>query len=142
MGRSFTIKLPIYIETGVRKKRKHYLNLNLYRNFPYHLNNSLKRELKRIVEPLLPSPEEVHYEHFELEYKLYLPNRLGRDISNLLSVIDKFFCDALVENGNVPDDNYKYLKKVVYMYGGMDEKRKGYVDVTIKEVEDESAKKR
>jgi len=133
--RSFMIELPIYVETGVRKKRKHYLNLNLYRNLPFHLNNSLKKELKRVVTPLLPTSD-IHYEHFELEYILYLPNKLKRDISNVLAIIDKFFCDALVENGNVPDDNYQHLKKVIYKYGGMDDKRRGYVSVIVKETED------
>ncbi len=131
MSRSFTIRLPIYVETGVRKKRKHYLNLNLYRNLPFHLNNSLKKEFKRLITPLLPT--DIHYEKFNLEYLLYLPNLLKRDIANVLSVTDKFFSDALVEAGVVPDDNYLHLRKVVYQYGGMDDKKRGYVDVTVRE---------
>ncbi len=106
MGREFVIRLPIYLETGIKKKRKHYLNLNLYRNMPFHQNNSLKKELKRLVMPLLPRSEEIEFEEFELHYELWLPNLLKRDISNVLSIVDKFFADALVENGNVPDDNY------------------------------------
>ena len=133
MKSNYTVRLPIFLETGIKKKRKHYLNLNLYRNMPFHQNNSLKKELKRQVIPLLPTPKEAYYEHFELVYTLYLPNLLKRDISNVLSIVDKFFADALVENGNVPDDNYEHLKKVTYQYGGYDEDKKGYVDVTIKE---------
>ena len=87
---------------------------------------------------MLPSPSEESYEHFELHYVLYLPNLLKRDISNVLSIVDKFFADALVENGNVPDDNYEHLKYVTYKYGGYDEAKKGYVDVTIKEVSDDN----
>jgi hypothetical protein len=130
----YTVTLPIFLETGVRKKRKHYLNLNLYRNMPFHQNNSLKKELKRHVLPSLPKAEEEYYENFELHYVLYLPNQLKRDISNVLSIVDKFFADALVENGNVPDDNYEHLKYVTYRYGGYDDKKNGYVEVTIKEV--------
>lgn len=133
MGREFKITLPIYLETGIKKKRKHYLNLNLYRNMPFHQNNSLKKELKRVVMPSLPSKEEVEFEQFELHYELFLPNLLKRDISNVLSIVDKFFADALVENGNVPDDNYEHLKYVTYRYGGMDEDKKGFVEVTVKE---------
>lgn len=132
MSREFQVRLPIYLETGVKKKRKHYLNLNLYRNMPFHQNNSLKKELKRVVLPLLP--QGIVFEEFELHYELWLPNLLKRDISNVLSIVDKFFADALVENGNVPDDNYEHLKYVTYKYGGMDESKDGYVIVTVKEV--------
>ena len=125
------VRLPIHLETGIKKKRKHYLNLNLYRNMPFHQNNSLKKELKRHVMPMLPT--DTHYEQFELDYELFLPNLLKRDISNVLSIVDKFFADALVEAGVVPDDNYEHLKRVVYRYGGMDDNKKGYVIVTIKD---------
>ena len=133
--RQFTIKLPIYIETGVRKKKKNYLNLNLYRNMPFHLSNTLKKKMKDIVFPLVP--EEfwgVKLQNFELEYELYLPNQLHRDISNVLSIVDKSACDALVECGVLEDDNYNHLKKVTYKYGGQDENKKGYVLLTVKEV--------
>ena len=40
--------LPLFIETGVTKKKKQYLNLNLYRNMPFHLNNNLKKATKDI----------------------------------------------------------------------------------------------
>jgi len=100
---------------------------------PFHQNNSLKKELKRLVIPMLPTPEEAQYDNFELHYELWLPNLLKRDISNVLSIVDKFFADALVENGNVPDDNYEHLKYVTYKYAGMDDAKRGYVVVTVKE---------
>jgi hypothetical protein len=134
--REFTIKLPIYLETGVRKKRKHYLNLNLYRNTPFHQNNSLKRAMKDVIFPLVP--EEfwgIKLQNYEIDYELYLPNRLKRDISNVLSIVDKFSCDALVDCGVLQDDNYEHLKKVTYRFGGFDEAKKGYVLMTIKETE-------
>ena len=92
--------------------------------------------MKDVVLPLIP--EELwgaKLKKIELEYELYLPNRLKRDISNVLSIVDKFACDALVEGGVFEDDNYEHLQKVTYKYGGMDEHKKGYVLMTIKEVE-------
>jgi len=62
MKSNYTVRLPIFLETGIKKKRKHYLNLNLYRNMPFHQNNSLKKELKRQVIPLLPTPKEAYYD--------------------------------------------------------------------------------
>jgi len=129
--KEFTIKAPIWVELGKVKKKKYYLNLNLLRNQVGHLNNNIKHEYKRIIEPLLPN---VFYDKFELDYELWLPNGLKRDISNVLSIIDKNFCDTFVETGHAHDDNYEYLQKVTYRYGGMDEKKNGYVLITVKEV--------
>ena len=106
------------------------------RNQPYHLNNSLKRAMKEVVLPLIPEDFwGTKVNKIELDYELFLPNKLKRDISNVLSVVDKYACDALTEAGVIPDDNYEHLQKVVYRYGGMDDNGKGYVLMTIKEVE-------
>lgn len=128
----FTIKAPIYVELGKVKKKKFYLNLNLLRNQVGHLNNNIKKEYKRILEPLIP--KDVFYEHFEIDYELFLPNKLKRDIANVCSIIDKNFCDSFIELGHGIDDNYEYLKHVTYRYGGMDPKKNGYVLITVKEV--------
>ena len=129
--KEFTIQAPIYVELGKAKKKKYYLNLNLLRNQVGHLNNNIKKEYKRIIEPLLP---DVFYEKFELDYELFLPNQLKRDISNVLSIVDKNFCDTFVVAGHAHDDNYEYVQHVTYRYGGMDPNKKGYVLITVKEV--------
>lgn len=135
MPKEFTIKAPIYVELGKKKVKKYYLNLNLLRNQVGHLNNNIKREYKRILEPLIP--RKVYYEKFEVDYELFLPNKLKRDIANVCSIIDKNFCDSFIELGHGVDDNYEYLQKVTYRYGGMDENKKGYVLITVKEVPNE-----
>jgi len=131
----FTIRAPIYVELGKKKKKKYYLNLNLLRNQVGHLNNNIKKEYKRILEPIIPP--DVYYENFEVHYELFLPNKLKRDIANVCSIIDKNFCDSFVELGHAPDDNYEYLQRVSYRYGGYDEGKKGYVLITVKEVTNE-----
>ena len=136
---SFTIVSPIYVEMGKVKKKKHYLNLNLMRNQVGHLINNIKKEYKKQIEPLIP--KDVYYEHFELDYELFLPNKLERDISNVLAIVDKNFCDVFAglkgEDGHAPDDNYNYLKKVTYRYGGQDPDKEGYVLITVTEVQGE-----
>ena len=127
----FTIKVPIFVELGKKKVKKYYLNLNLLRNRVGHLNNNIKREYKRVVAPLLP---DVYYEKFEIEYELFLPNKLKRDVANVCSIIDKNFCDVLVDEGKVPEDNYYHLQKVTYELGGYDPKAVGYCMATVKEV--------
>ena len=133
MSREFTIKAPIWVELGKKKKKKYYLNLNLLRNQVGHLNNNIKKEYKRIIEPLLPT--DVFYEKFELDYELWLPDYRKRDISNVLSIVDKNFCDTFVELGHAVDDNYEFVQKVTYRLGGIDETGAGYVLITVKEVE-------
>jgi len=128
--REFTVRMPIHVELGKVKKRKYYLNLNIFRLQVGHLINNIKKEYHRIAEPLIPK---VKYKQASLEYKLYLPSRLGRDISNVCSVIDKNFCDSLVKCDVLEDDNYHFLRKVTYILGGYDENKKGYVDITVKE---------
>ena len=109
--------VPLFIEVGVKKKKKQYLNLNLYRNMPFHLNNNLKKAMKKIVYELGLT---FKYDKFNIHYKLFLPDKRLRDISNVCCIIDKYVCDALVENGNVPDDNYQQLDRVLYSFGGVD----------------------
>lgn len=132
--RQFTIKMPIKVTLGKKKKKNYYLNLNLMRNQVGHLINNIKTEYARMAHGVLPN-DGTFYAQFELDYELFLPNKLKRDISNVLSIIDKNFCDALVTHGIVEDDNYEFLKKVTYRYGGQDEKKDGYVLITVKEVE-------
>ena len=128
----FSIKVPIYVMLGKVKKKKHYLNLNLFRNQEFHINNNIKKEFKRIVTELIP---DVYYSQFELHYTLYLPNKLKRDISNVLSIVDKNFCDAFIELGRAEDDNYEFLKKVIYEYGGQDPDGDGYAIINVTKVE-------
>lgn len=135
--KEFTIKAPIYVELGKVKKKKYYLNLNLLRNQVGHLNNNIKREYKRVLTPLLPIGK-VYYEYYSLEYELWLPDGRKRDLSNICSIIDKNFGDAIVELGIVPEDNYYHLQDVHYRLGGYDEKGNGYCIITVKEVDYEN----
>jgi len=132
--REFTVQMPISVEIGVRKKKRYYINLNIYRNKVGFLMNNVKKEYHRIAEPLIPTG--MKFNQIELEYTLYLPNKLRRDISNVLSMVDKYFCDSLVTMVVIEDDNYHYLKKVTFKYGGYDEKQRGYVDILVREVKD------
>jgi len=127
----FTIKMPISVMLGKKKKKTYYLNLNIMRNQVGHLINNIKKEYARIAHGVIPS--DVKFEHFRLRYELYLPNKMKRDVSNVCSIIDKNFCDALVAHGTVIDDNYEFLQKIDYRYAGYDPDKKGYVLITVAE---------
>jgi Holliday junction resolvase RusA-like endonuclease len=55
------------------------------------------------------------------------------DRANVLSVHEKFFCDALVESGCLPDDNDLYIKKTTYVSKGV-EPGNGRVEIEITEI--------
>lgn len=125
----WTISLPLSVP--VSKRKNFSLNLNIYRNAHHMVLNKAKttftnqilNQLKRIPQQSLIS----------LTYTVFLPNQRKTDISNIGSVTDKFFSDALVEARVIPDDNYTYLNQVSFLFGGVD-RVNPRVDVTIKPV--------
>lgn len=73
--------------------------------------------IKKVVEKL-PSYDPP----IEITYYLYLGSKRMTDISNVCSIVDKYFCDVLVQEGKIPDDNYNHLVKVSYIFAGIDTK--------------------
>ena len=60
------------------------------------------------------------FKNCRITYTVFKGDRRRFDIANVCSVVDKFFCDAMVEAGKLPDDNAKVIDQVVYKYGGID----------------------
>lgn len=114
----FKIDLPLSIELG---NGKFILNLNRFRNSHYRVLAAAK--LKYSLEVLKRLPEDyprlVEGEYF-LHYTLFPKTAAVTDVSNPLSIIDKFAVDALVEASMFVDDNYKIIKGVVYAFGEID----------------------
>lgn len=109
------IDLPIGIKIG----RKNFaLNLNFYRNAHYQTLNKMKVEFSKVIEPeLMKLPS---FKSVDLIYTLYPKTKRLCDVSNVCSIVDKFFCDALVNIGKLPDDNYQYIKNIKYTFGNVD----------------------
>lgn len=103
---------PIYmVQHRVTKPDKNYsLNLNVYRNLHYIINNNLKKEFKDIVWPQLVWI--VYDTQLTVNYKLYW--RRISDLDNWQAVITKYFQDALVDAGCIPDDNFNYIRMNTY----------------------------
>lgn len=112
------------------KVKNFCLNLNVYRNSHYHTLNTVKKRYKEAVREQikqLPVMAKI-----TLVYTLYPKTKRLCDISNILSIHDKFFCDALVELGKLPDDDYRYLAEVSYRFGRVD-RLNPRVEILIKE---------
>lgn len=112
----YQVTCPIYLPQT--KKKSFALNLNIYRNAHFLLLNKMKVLFKeKIQEQLafLPTMNGV-----KLVYTLFMGTNREMDLSNVCVVVDKFFCDALVEAGKLEDDNFKFLSSIDYRFGGID----------------------
>lgn len=110
------ISLPLRVP--ISKKKKFPLNLNHYRNAHYRdLSRAKNKFTELVLDKLQHLPE---MEGCLLEYVLYPATRQRCDVSNVCSVIDKFFSDTLVTCNRLEDDNYKLVPKVKYTFGAVD----------------------
>lgn len=117
----FKLDLPLYVGGKTKTKRngsmtkptkKYWLNMNNYRNWHYQTLNSTKIMFKEAVKDqinILPNLTEL-WGVICFQYRLYPPNFAERDLNNTVSVVDKYFADALVELGKLKDDNCSFLK--------------------------------
>ena len=124
-----TLVLPLYVMKT--KTKKFYLGLNVYRNAHYAACNKAKIAYKKqLRDEILKLPI---FNKVELIYTLYPRTKALCDIGNILSIHDKFLCDALVEYGVLPEDNYLHIPKITFLMGYVD-KLNPRVEVLIKEV--------
>lgn len=100
------IEIDDFIQVGNKKIK---LNLNVYRNLHYQVNNKAKIIFKNQL--LVDYPELFHIKanRVNVIYKIIRNNDHRFDVMNIISIVDKFFLDALVEIGCIPDDNYTHV---------------------------------
>jgi len=124
------IFLPLSVQVSSRKNFR--INLNEYRNAHFRTLNSAKIEFKRAVQDQI-NKIKGHFSNIKLTYKVFKNDKRSCDVANICSVADKFFCDALVESGKIKDDSYKYIKEIIYSWGGVDTENPR-IEVVIEEV--------
>lgn len=115
------ITLPIRLRLSKSPRAKRYaLNLNNYRNWHYQVSNKIKVKYKELVKSELTelNVKQGQLDNKQIIYTLYWATKRKVDISNVLCIVDKFFCDAVVELGYLTDDNYNYLKDIRFEWGG------------------------
>jgi len=92
--------------------KKFQLNLNYYRNAHYQVLNKAKIQFKNNL--LCEYPELACMEQASeifIEYTVVPNNKRKFDTGNLISIVEKFFLDALVDSGVIEDDNYTIVKE-------------------------------
>jgi len=110
-----TLSLPLFI-TNRSNKRK-WLTLNNYRNWHYQVSNDIKRRFKSVVFDKLDFRITGKV---KIEYFYFAPDKRTRDLMNVISVIDKFFQDAMVERGCIESDDLSTVVEVNSCYMGID----------------------
>lgn len=110
-----SIDLPITIKVG---RKNLPLNLNFYRNAHYQTLNKMKILFAESIQDQLK--DLPHYQQLNLIYTLYPKTHRLCDVANVCTIVDKFFCDALVKANTIEDDNYTVLKNIQYKFGEVD----------------------
>lgn len=112
------LNLPLRIRNRVKTESYFYLNMNAYRNAPFHELSDMKIKFAEMVQNQIAMCPE--FEWVEFKYILFPGTAREMDINNICSIVDKFFCDAFVKAGKLFDDNYKYLRKSSFEFGEID----------------------
>lgn len=101
----FILPMSVLLPRKRTANKKVMLNLNYYRNMHYQINNDIKKYFKP------DSLSAFRAEVIEISYTVYKTTKRKYDTMNIISIVDKFFLDWLVENNYLPDDtclNVKY----------------------------------
>ena len=113
------LKMPLSIELWVKKKKKYSISMNTYRNLHYQVSNNLKIAYKNIVKDQLSLYPKIKLDTpITLTFIFYNWTKHLSDLENHCSIHNKFFQDSLVELWYIDDDNYNFINKITYVYGG------------------------
>lgn len=112
----------------VTKKKYFVLNINQYRNAHYFTLNNAKVGYSKLIEEQVKSLPQ--FNKVKLTFTYFPKDKRLNDLSNVLSIHDKFFCDTLVRHKKLPDDTYLQVCQVDYRFGEID-KQNPRVDILI-----------
>ena len=113
------IDLPTFIQ--VNNKTRFRINLNQYRNAHFQILNKAKVKFAELVHDQIQALPP--FKRIAISYTLYPRTRQLCDVSNICAIADKFFCDALKDQGRIPDDNYTIVLGTQYLFGEIDPHR-------------------
>lgn len=111
--------MPLHIEIGKNKIKKHSINMNQYRNWHFQVSNKIKQKYQDLVSKQLKEHKLKRYKKISLDFVIYYGSKRKSDRSNFLSIHEKFFCDALVKMQIIEDDNDMFIESSHY-YSGYD----------------------
>lgn len=136
VGHIITMPLDIVYSVCKRdgKENKFSINMNDYRQkgSKFFILNKAKQNYHLALKEQISKLPNLQYP-IRCAYRVYKSSTREFDVNNVCSIADKFFMDALVEYGKLPDDNYKYYKGFdKTSFGGID-RQNPRIEVTILE---------
>lgn len=115
----FISPLAVYLPRKTKEDKKCIINLNNFRNWSYHLCSDVKNAYNEAMRDQLEALEIQC--PIACRYTYYKGRNMVSDRQNVLSMHEKFFMDALVKHGCIPDDSDEYLiESGPYRTGGID----------------------
>ena len=111
----YQVNSPLEIQYGWDKEGRpkiFSLNMNIYRNFNrFSLGKAKDAYSELMSEPVKELP---WFNRIVIRYVLFTGSKRKVDVSNICSIVDKFFCDVLTKEKKLSDDNYSIIPKVSY----------------------------
>ena len=112
---------PLLIKAG--KKKDFILNLNKYRSAHFRTLSDAKKNYNDYIAKLnlntgdegFPFKKPVRFHYF-----YYPKSNRSYDRMNVLSIVDKFLCDALIKEKILIDDNYKLVLTPAFYHAKVD----------------------
>lgn len=133
------LESPLYI--NITRSKKFILNLNNYRNMYFRTLNNSKIAYKATMKDQILDQIPVPLEKIAIQYKVFKGDRRRFDVGNVASIHQKYFEDAIVELGRLPDDRHENLPLTFFTFGGVSTD-KPRVEITIYDLTIPSDKKR
>ena len=128
-----TIISPLFVmlPRKTRASKRVSLNMNTYRNLHHRTSNDAKKAYTKLVREQLIDLE--IQTPVEITYKVYKASNRRLDKMNVISVVSKFFLDAITEYGCWEDDNDIHVKTETILPTELD-RVNPRVEVIIKEI--------
>ncbi len=91
------IEIPVRVEQEYKTKppKKRYINLNNYHNRHGFTESAVKKSYENEIAKRIEDRKELKYP-IAIEYYLIVGDKRIKDTNNVLSIVDKYFSDAIV----------------------------------------------
>jgi len=132
MNQEVTISMPLYLTTGVKKIVKRYINMNVSNTWHYQVKGQVKKKYEQLARTKVSKLRFT--KQITLEFILWKADKRRGDRANVLSMHEKFFCDAMTKAGCIVDDDDRYIERTIYRTGGID-RDNPRVDIIIREID-------
>ena len=114
------INVPLRFNRNKYKLKWWYINLNnlIQASKNTTFRNQLKQRYSDLIEPKLRHLKPIEGT-IKIIYVIHGKDARKFDVGNVGAVLDKFFCDCLVKKGILTDDDHSIIKRVEYVFGGI-----------------------